>query len=42
MINSDPGRMPLPHIKKMIIQLADEYDFDGVLKLAQEFEKMAD
>ncbi len=28
--------------KKKIVQLADEFDFDGVLKLAQEFEKMAD
>jgi len=28
--------------RKKIIQLADEFDFDGVLKLAQEFEKMAD
>jgi HPt (histidine-containing phosphotransfer) domain-containing protein len=28
--------------KKKIVQLADEFDFDGVIKLAQEFEKMAD
>jgi HPt (histidine-containing phosphotransfer) domain-containing protein len=28
--------------KKKIVQLADEFDFDGVLKLAQEFEKMAE
>ena len=28
--------------KKMVVQLVDDFDFDGVLKLAQEFEKMAD
>ena len=28
--------------KEKIVQLADDFDFDGVLKLAQEFEKMAE
>ena len=28
--------------KKKVVQLADEFDFDGVLKLAQEFEKMTE
>ena len=28
--------------KKKLIQLADDFDFDGILKMAQEFEEMAD
>jgi CheY-like chemotaxis protein len=28
--------------KKKLIQLADDFDFDGILKMAQEFDEMAD